>query len=112
MFLLGVPNVPPIAPKVPVRKGVILVLVVPVVGIAREYADVATQTGVSSDEAEVYAEGLRRGGALVSARVADGDAARLRAVMDRSAVRIGDASLTTERRGGRALTRCLAVYPG
>ncbi len=49
-----------------------------------------TQAGVSTEEAEVYAEGLRRGGAVVSARVNDADATRLQALMDRSAVRIGD----------------------
>src|SRR6185295_8897681 len=45
-----------------------------------------TQGGVSKEDADIYAEGLRRGGAVVSARVADPDAARLQAVMDRSAV--------------------------
>ena len=45
---------------------------------------------VSSDEADVYAEGLRRGGAVVNARVSDTDASRLQAVLDSSAVRIGD----------------------
>jgi hypothetical protein len=48
------------------------------------------QAGVSSEEADVYAEGLRRGGALVSAKVADNDAARYQAIMDRSAVSISD----------------------
>jgi hypothetical protein len=47
-----------------------------------------TQAGVSKEDAEVYAEGLRRGGAVVSARVAAADAVRLQAVMDRSAVNI------------------------
>ena len=49
-----------------------------------------TQAGVSKEDADVYAEGLRRGGAVVSARVADADAERLQAVIDRSAVRIPD----------------------
>ncbi len=49
-----------------------------------------TQAGVSKDDAEVYAEGLRRGGAVVSARVADADASRLQAVMEHSSVRISD----------------------
>jgi hypothetical protein len=49
-----------------------------------------TQMGVSSDEADIYAEGLRRGGAVVSARVADADAGRLQTVLDSSAVRIAD----------------------
>ena len=33
-----------------------------------------TQAGISNDDAQVYAEGLRRGGAVVSARVNDADA--------------------------------------
>ena len=49
-----------------------------------------TQAGVGKDEADIYAEGLRRGGTVVSARVADADAPRLQAVMDSSAVRISD----------------------
>lgn len=44
-----------------------------------------TQAGVSSEDAEVYAEALRRGGALVSACVEDKDADRLQAIMDCSA---------------------------
>jgi hypothetical protein len=49
-----------------------------------------TQTGLSDDDAQVYAEGLRRGGAVVSARVEDTDAARLQSIMDKSSVRIAD----------------------
>src|SRR3977135_3762731 len=49
-----------------------------------------TQAGVSKDDADVYAEGLRRGGAVVSARVSDADASRLKAVMDRKAVKLSD----------------------
>ena len=48
------------------------------------------QAGISSEEADVYAEGLRRGGALVSVKVKDEDAARYQTIMDRSAVRIAD----------------------
>jgi len=49
-----------------------------------------TQAGISDDDAQVYAEGLRRGGAVVSARVKDADASRLQAIMDRSSVRLPD----------------------
>jgi hypothetical protein len=49
-----------------------------------------TQAGVGKDEADIYAESLRRGGAVVSARVADADAARLQTVLDSSAVRVTD----------------------
>ncbi|WP_419827140.1 general stress protein [Sphingomonas sp.] len=40
--------------------------------------------GHSEDEAQVYAEGVRRGGTMVSARVDDSDAARVEAALDRA----------------------------
>ena len=48
------------------------------------------QAGISDDEAHVYAEGLRRGGALVSVKVDDEDASRIQSIMDRSSVKIAD----------------------
>jgi uncharacterized protein (TIGR02271 family) len=48
-----------------------------------------TQAGVSEEDAEVYAEGVRRGGTLVTARVQDNDRARLQGILDRSGVDIG-----------------------
>ena len=49
-----------------------------------------TEMGVSKEDADVYAEGVRRGGTLVSARVADTSASQYEAVLDRSAVNIQD----------------------
>jgi hypothetical protein len=46
-----------------------------------------TQAGVSDEDVQVYAEGVRRGGTLVTAPVNDADASRLDAVLDRSALR-------------------------
>jgi len=46
--------------------------------------------GVSKEEADVYAEGVRRGGTLVSARVDDAMVSQYEAVLDRSAVNIQD----------------------
>jgi hypothetical protein len=57
------------------------------------------QAGLSKEESEVYAEGLRRGGAIVSARVDEADAARLQKVMDRSAVRIADRAAAYRKSG-------------
>jgi hypothetical protein len=57
------------------------------------------QAGLSKEESEVYAEGLRRGGAIVSARVDDADTARLQKVMDRSAVRIADRAAAYRKSG-------------
>lgn len=47
-----------------------------------------TQSGHSKTDAEVYAEGVRRGGSLVTARVPDGDRARCEAIMDQAAINI------------------------
>jgi hypothetical protein len=58
-----------------------------------------TQAGVGKEEADIYAEGLRRGGAVVSARVPENDGPRLQALMDRAAVNIADRS-AAYRRGG------------
>jgi hypothetical protein len=49
-----------------------------------------TQSGVSKEDAHVYAEGVRRGGTLVTARVPDGERTRYEAILDRSAVNIRD----------------------
>ena len=58
-----------------------------------------TQAGVSDDDAPVYAEAIRRGGAAVSARVAEADANRLQAMMDQSAVRIADRAAAYRKSG-------------
>ena len=59
-------------------------------GIAGGIVGALTQAGVSDEDAQVYAEGVRRGGTLVTARVNDADATRLEAVLDRSSLRTTD----------------------
>src|SRR4029079_3772292 len=51
-----------------------------------------TQAGVSEQDAHSYAEGVRRGGTLVSARVADADRSRLDAILNESAINLRDRS--------------------
>jgi hypothetical protein len=58
-----------------------------------------TQAGVGKEEADLYAEGLRRGGAVVSARVAEADAPRLQALMDRSSVKVADRTAAYRKAG-------------
>jgi hypothetical protein len=53
-----------------------------------------TQSGVSKTDAEVYAEGVRRGGSLVTARVPDGDRARCEAMLDQAAINIREREQT------------------
>jgi len=42
------------------------------------------EAGTDKEHAEVYSEAVRRGGTLVSARVQDGDAARIEAILANS----------------------------
>lgn len=58
-----------------------------------------TQSGVSDDEANLYAEGVRRGGTLVTARVQDMDAARVEAILDRTAINIRNRAVMWEKSG-------------
>jgi len=61
-----------------------------------------TQSGIGKEDADIYAEGLRRGGAVVSARVADSDAQRLQAIMDRSSVRVTDRAAAYRKAGWKS----------
>jgi hypothetical protein len=58
-----------------------------------------TGAGVSEEDAHSYAEGVRRGGTLVSARVAHVDRARLDAVLNQSAVNLRDRSAAWQKSG-------------
>ena len=69
-----------------------------------------TQAGISNDDAQVYAEGLRRGGAVVSARVNDADASRLQAVMDRSSVRLPDRASAYRQSGWKSFDPKASPY--
>ena len=55
-------------------------------GAAGSAVGALVELGVNKDDADVVAESIRRGSALVVARVPDADAARYQAVLDRSAV--------------------------
>jgi len=59
-----------------------------------------TEAGVSTEEAHSYAEGVRRGGTLVSARVAD--AARLEPLLDESAINLRDRRAAWQKAGRKS----------
>ena len=69
-----------------------------------------TEAGVSQEDAHVYAEGVRRGGTLVSARVADTDRARLDAVLSKSAVNLNDRSLAWRKSGWKTFDPASKPY--
>jgi hypothetical protein len=58
-----------------------------------------TEAGVSKEEAPLYAEGVRRGGTLVSARVADSDRARFDSILNQSSVNLRDRSAAWQKSG-------------
>src|SRR6201747_3016644 len=58
-----------------------------------------TEAGVSKDDAPLYAEGVRRGGTLVSARVPDADQSRLDALLNQSSVNLRDRSAAWRKTG-------------
>jgi len=54
-------------------------------GVAGGLIGALVESGTSKENAELYAEAVRRGGAIVTARVSDDDEARYAAIMDRRA---------------------------
>ena len=61
-----------------------------------------TEAGVSKEDAPLYAEGVRRGGTLVSARVAESDRARLDALLGQSSVNLADRSAAWQKSGWKS----------
>ncbi|QND69831.1 hypothetical protein [Tardiphaga robiniae] len=58
-----------------------------------------TEAGVSKEDAPLYAEGVRRGGTLVSAKVADADRTRLDGILNPSSVNLQDRSAAWQKTG-------------
>jgi hypothetical protein len=69
-----------------------------------------TEAGVSKEDAPMYAEGVRRGGTLVSARVPDADRARLDAILNPSAVNLRDRSAAWQKSGWKTFDPAAKPY--
>jgi len=61
-----------------------------------------TEAGISDEDAQSYAEGVRRGGTLVSARVPDADRSRLDAILNEAAVDLRDRSAAWQKAGWKS----------
>jgi hypothetical protein len=66
--------------------------------------------GVSEADTHVYAEGVRRGGSLVAARVSPADTGRVESVMDRGAVDIAERGADYRRSGWKSFNPAAAPY--
>jgi hypothetical protein len=69
-----------------------------------------TEAGISREDADSYAEGVRRGGTLVSARVPNADQSRLDAVLDQSSVNLRDRSAAWQKSGWKSFDPASKPY--
>jgi hypothetical protein len=69
-----------------------------------------TQSGVSEEDANVYAEGVRRGGTLVTARVPDSERTRYEAILTRSSARIREREAAYRNSGWTSYDPSAAPY--
>jgi hypothetical protein len=69
-----------------------------------------TEAGVSEEEAPLYAEGVRRGGTLVSARVPEEERTRFESILDQSAVNIRERSAAWQRSGWETFDASAQTY--
>lgn len=81
---LGIMAIPGIGPVVAAGWLASTALGAAVGGAAGGIIGALTQAGVSEEDANVYAEGVRRGGTLVTVRVAESDRARVESLLDQS----------------------------
>jgi hypothetical protein len=83
---LGLLAIPGLGPVVAAGWLASTALVAAAGGAAGGLIGALTQSGVSEEDAQIYAEGVRRGGTLVTARVPETDRQRYESILDRSAV--------------------------
>jgi hypothetical protein len=69
-----------------------------------------TEAGISKEEAHAYAEGVRRGGTLVSARVADTDRTRLDGLLNESSVNLRHRTAAWQKSGWQSFDPAAQPY--
>src|SRR6202030_486356 len=99
LTVLGLLAIPGVGPVVAAGWLVATAAGAAVGGTAGGIIGALTQAGTSEEYAYIYAEGVRRGGTLVSARVADEDRTRCEEILDRSAVNIRDRGMAWRKVG-------------
>jgi hypothetical protein len=79
-------------------------------GVAGGILGALTEAGVSEEDAHIYAEGVRRGGALLTVRVPEGQRTRIEAILDRSAVNIRERGMAYRKSGWSSFDPQAAAY--
>jgi hypothetical protein len=107
---LGLMAIPGVGPVVAAGWLVATAAGAAVGGAAGGIVGALTQAGTSNDDAYTYAEGIRRGGTLVSVRVPDADRARYEAILDRSSVNLHDRNAAWRKSGWKGFDPSAAPY--
>jgi len=79
-------------------------------GVAGGILGGLAEAGVSEEDAHVYAEGVRRGGTLLTVRVPDGQRTRVEAILDRSSVNIWERGMAYRKSGWNSFDPSLSPY--
>jgi hypothetical protein len=79
-------------------------------GVSGGIVGALVESGTSKENAELYMEALRRGGAIVTAKVPDADEARYAAIMDRSAFDIAAREPAYRNSGWKGYDPAAPVY--
>ena len=69
-----------------------------------------SQAGIGEEDAHVYAEGVRRGGTHVTARVPEAERARAEAILERNAVNISDRGAVYRKSGWKGYDPSAPAY--
>jgi len=99
---LGIIAIPGIGPVVAAGWLASTAVIAAAGGVAGGILGALTEAGVNEEDAQVYAEGVRRGGTLLTVRVPDVDRARIEAILDRSAVNIRERGMAYRNSGWRS----------
>ena len=107
---LGLMAIPGVGPVVAAGWLVAALTGAAAVGTAGGIVGAMSQAGVSPEDADVYAESIRRGGALVSVKVEETDRARVQALMDKSSVNAGNRAAMYRKDGWQRFDPAAPTY--
>lgn len=107
---LGLMAIPGVGPVVAAGWLVAALTGAAAVGTAGGIIGALTQAGVSPEDADVYAENIRRGGALVSVRVNENDRTRVQALLDKSSVNLSDRAAMYRKDGWQRFDPAAPTY--
>jgi hypothetical protein len=79
-------------------------------GVAGGLIGALVESGTSKENAELYAEAVRRGGTIVTAKVSDDDVAKYSAIMDRQALDVRSRELAYRNSGWKGYDPSAPAY--